>query len=65
VGEDTEVLPRERGIAVFLPLGRRVDRLKPGLNWNAAFGNKSVVIPDNGRLPVKRLADGMSLTVLA
>lgn len=39
--------------------------LKRGWKWNAAFKGKSVVIPDSGRLPVKRLAGGMSLTVLS
>jgi beta-lactamase superfamily II metal-dependent hydrolase len=34
-------------------------------DWNAAFGGKSVVIPDNGELPVKTLADGMRLTLLS
>src|SRR5262249_4885334 len=36
-----------------------------GWNWNAAFDGASVVIPDNGALPVKDLADGMRLTVLS
>lgn len=36
-----------------------------GWDWNAAFGGKSVVIPDDGVLPVKTLADGMRLTLLS
>lgn len=36
-----------------------------GWDWNAAFDGKSVVIPDNGELPVKNLADGMKLTLLS
>jgi beta-lactamase superfamily II metal-dependent hydrolase len=34
-------------------------------DWNAAFGGKSVVIPDGGELPVKTLADGLRLTLLS
>ena len=33
--------------------------------WNGAFGGGSVVIPDDGVLPVKPLADGMRLTLLS
>jgi beta-lactamase superfamily II metal-dependent hydrolase len=36
-----------------------------GWKWNAAFDGKSVVIPDDGILPVKVLADGMRLTLLS
>jgi hypothetical protein len=36
-----------------------------GWSWNAAFDGGSVVIPDDGVLPVKSLADGMRLTVLS
>jgi beta-lactamase superfamily II metal-dependent hydrolase len=36
-----------------------------GWQWNAAFNGASVVIPDRGMLPVKKLADGMRLTVLS
>jgi hypothetical protein len=36
-----------------------------GWQWNAAFDGASVVIPDDGILPVKDLADGMRLTVLS
>lgn len=36
-----------------------------GWNWNAAFGGKSVVIPDDGALPTSTFADGMKLTLLS
>lgn len=36
-----------------------------GWNWNAAFDGAPAVIPDNGVLPVKDLADGMTLTLLS
>jgi len=36
-----------------------------GWDWNAAFGGKSVVIPDSGELPVKTLGEGMKLTLLS
>lgn len=36
-----------------------------GWDWNAAFDGRSVVIPDDGALPVKALADGMTLTLLS
>ncbi len=34
-------------------------------NWNVAFGKNSVVVPDEGDLPVKTLAGGMKLTLLS
>jgi beta-lactamase superfamily II metal-dependent hydrolase len=36
-----------------------------GGTWNEAFDKKSVVIPDDGSLPVKVLEDGMRLTLLS
>jgi hypothetical protein len=39
--------------------------LSRGWDWNAAFGGASIVIPDDGVLPVKNLADGLKLTVLS
>jgi beta-lactamase superfamily II metal-dependent hydrolase len=39
--------------------------LERGWRWNAKFRRKSVVIPDSGILPVKPLADGMTLTLLS
>jgi beta-lactamase superfamily II metal-dependent hydrolase len=36
-----------------------------GWPWNAAFGGKSVVIPNTGVLPVKTLEGGMVLTLLS
>jgi beta-lactamase superfamily II metal-dependent hydrolase len=36
-----------------------------GWPWNDAFGGKSVVVPDDGKLPVRILAGGMRLTLLS
>lgn len=38
---------------------------KKGWDWNAAFDGKSVVLPEDGTLPVKPLAEGMRLTLLS
>ncbi len=36
------------------------------LTWNKAFDDgKAVVVPDNGALPVKHLADGLKITLLS
>ena len=52
--------------------GRQGEQLTTALNrskgrWNKAFGHKSVVVPDpeEGQLPLKRLAGGMNLTLLS
>lgn len=34
------------------------------LPWNRAFGGKAVVVPKQGKLPMKRLEGGLELTVL-
>lgn len=36
-----------------------------GLPWNAAFGGKAVVVPDEGPLPKLDLADGLTVTLLS
>lgn len=36
-----------------------------GWEWNAAFDGGTVVIPQDGSLPVRHLADGMKLTLLS
>ena len=36
-----------------------------GFKWNEAFGGRAVVIEDGAALPVKRLAGGMTLTLLS
>jgi beta-lactamase superfamily II metal-dependent hydrolase len=35
------------------------------LKWNKAFGGKAVMVPDKGKLPVKKLPGGLSLTLLS
>lgn len=35
------------------------------LKWNKAFSGKAVVVPEKGKLPVKKLAGGMKLTLLS
>lgn len=35
------------------------------LKWNKAFSGKAVVVPAKGKLPVKKLAGGMKLTLLS
>lgn len=35
------------------------------LKWNKAFAGKAVVVPPKGKLPVKKLAGGMKLTLLS
>lgn len=35
------------------------------LNWNKAFDGKSVVVPDEGDLPVKYLGDNLKITILS
>ena len=39
--------------------------LKQNLPWNEAFGGESVVVPDEGPLPVHELKGGMKLTLLS
>jgi beta-lactamase superfamily II metal-dependent hydrolase len=39
--------------------------LKQNLPWNEAFGGGSVVVPDEGPLPVHELKGGMKLTILS
>ncbi|HKR02634.1 MAG TPA: MBL fold metallo-hydrolase [Pyrinomonadaceae bacterium] len=36
-----------------------------GLNWNKAFGEKVIVVPDNGALPSVTLDGGMKLTLMS
>jgi beta-lactamase superfamily II metal-dependent hydrolase len=38
---------------------------KLGWNWNAAFGEKAVVVRPSGRLPKRELGGGMTLTLLS
>jgi beta-lactamase superfamily II metal-dependent hydrolase len=36
-----------------------------GWTWNGAFGNRSVVVPDTGALPVKTLDGNMKITLIS
>ena len=49
------------------PLGEYLTStiLKEKLPWNEAFGGESVVVPDEGPLPVHELKGGMKLTLLS
>jgi beta-lactamase superfamily II metal-dependent hydrolase len=38
---------------------------KEGHPWNKAFGGSAVVVPDEGPLPERRFADGLTLTLLS
>lgn len=49
------------------PLGEYLTTtiLKQKLPWNAAFNNGTIVVPDEGKLPVYELNGGMKLTLLS
>lgn len=57
----THTLGGKQGEYFSALLHRRLDADQ----WNNAFGGESVVVPDDGELPVKKLAGGMSLTLLS
>jgi glyoxylase-like metal-dependent hydrolase (beta-lactamase superfamily II) len=49
------------------PLGEYLTAaiVEEGLPWNEAFGGDSVVVPEEGKLPVHKLRGGMTLTLLS
>lgn len=60
-------LKRKQKAVLGGPLGEYLTStiLKKGLPWNEAFGGESIVVPDEGPLPVVELNGGMKLTLLS